>query len=123
MESGWMIAQVAAAALASECKVLAHPASADSISTSADKEDFVSMGMTAALKLKQVVWNAAQVVAIELLVAAEGVELHKPLKPGRGAAAALARVRTVARPRKGDEILSGRMEAVRELVLSGGLAS
>lgn len=119
LESGWMIAQVAAAALASECKVLAHPASADSISTSADKEDFVSMGMTAALKLKQVVWHAAQVVAIELLCAAEGVEVHAPLKPGRGVARALERVRSVARKRKGDEVLSGRMEAVRELVLSG----
>jgi histidine ammonia-lyase len=122
LESGWMIAQVAAAALASECKTLAHPASSDSIPTSANKEDFVSMGMGAALKLKQVVFNAAQVVAVELLVAAEGVERHRPLKPGRGVARALEAVRSVAAPTNGDEILSGRMEAVRELVLTGNLS-
>jgi histidine ammonia-lyase len=75
LESGWMIAQVAAAALASENKVLAHPASSDSIPTSANKEDFVSMGMGAALKFKQVVSNTAQIVAIELLCAAEGLGL------------------------------------------------
>ena len=121
LESGWMIAQVAAAALASECKTLAHPASADSVPTSANKEDFVSMGMGAALKLKQVVFNAAQVVGIELLCAAQGVEAHRPLKPGRGVAAALERVREVAAPCSGDEVLSGRMDAARELVLAGAL--
>lgn len=120
LESGWMIAQVAAAALASELKGLAYPASADSIPTSAGKEDFVSMGMGAALKLKQAVRLAAQVVAIELLCAAEGIEAHKPLAPGKGVAAALALVRAVAPAAKGDEVLGPRLELVREMILMGG---
>lgn len=119
VESGWMIAQVMAAALASENKTLAHPASADSIPTSANKEDFVSMGAWAALKLKQVVFNAAQIVAIELLCAAQGVEIHAPLKPGWGVARGLALLRAKVPAAKGDEIFGPRLELVRELVLSG----
>ncbi|MEK7857585.1 MAG: histidine ammonia-lyase [Elusimicrobiota bacterium] len=122
LESGWMIAQVTAAALASENKTLAHPASADSVPTSANKEDFVSMGMWAALKFKQVVFNAAQIVAIELLCAAEGVEVHAPLKPGRGAAEGLRRLRAKVPPAKGDEVFGPRMERVRELILEGYFA-
>jgi histidine ammonia-lyase len=121
LESGFMVVQYTAAALASENKGLAHPASADSISTCANKEDFVSMGMGAALKLKRVVWNCAQIVAIELLCAAEGIEERCPLKPGRGVAQSLARVRTVASACQGDEVLSGRLERLREFVLDGGL--
>ncbi len=120
VESGWMIAQVAAAALSSENKSLAHPASADSVPTSANKEDFVSMGMGAALKLKQVVWNAAQIVGIELLCAAQGVECHSPLRPGSGVAAGLKVLRKKITAARKDEILSGKMEAARELVLGGG---
>ena len=119
VESGWMIAQCAAAALASENKGLAHPASADSVPTSANKEDFVSMGMGAALKLKQIVANTAQIVAIELLCAAQGVEVHRPLRPGRGVAEGLARLRARAAAARGDEVLSPRMELTRELVLDG----
>ncbi len=74
-----MMAQVTAAALASENKVLAHPASVDSIPTSADKEDHVSMGMWAALKCRQVVANVRQILAIELLAAAQGIDLLRPL--------------------------------------------
>lgn len=122
LESGWMIPQYVAAALASENKTLAHPASADSIPSSANKEDFVSMGMWGALKLKQIVKNAAQIVAIELLSAAEGVEVHKPLRPGRGVAGGLARLRAAAPAARGDESFSARMELVRELVLEGGFA-
>ena len=119
LESGWMIPQYVAAALASENKTLAHPASADSIPSSANKEDFVSMGMWAALKLKQIVANAAQIVAIELLCAAQGVDAHQPLKPGRGVAKGLALLRAKAAAARGDESFSVRMEAARELVLSG----
>jgi len=79
LNSGFMMAQVTAAALVSENKVLAHPASVDSIPTSADKEDHVSMGMTAALKLRQVVANVRQVLAIELVAAAQGIDLLRPL--------------------------------------------
>ncbi len=119
VESGYMIAQYAAAALASENKTLAHPASADSIPTSANKEDFVSMGMWSALKLKKVVWNAAQVVAIELVCAAQAIEFHRPLKSGKAVEAGLAVLRSKVKASKGDEILSGKLEAARELILSG----
>jgi len=118
-ESGWMIAQVAAAALASENKALAHPASADSVPTSANKEDFVSMGMGSALKLKRVVWNAAQIAAIELLCAAQGVEVHAPLRPGRGVEQGLKLLRARVSRSQGDEVLSGKMEHARDLILNG----
>jgi histidine ammonia-lyase len=88
-----MIAQYAAAALVNEIKVLAHPASIDSIPTSAGMEDFVSMGATAALKLRQALGLAYRVIAIELIAAAQGLEFRKPLRPGRGALAAYERVR------------------------------
>ncbi|MBI4346029.1 MAG: histidine ammonia-lyase [Elusimicrobia bacterium] len=119
LESGFMIPQVAAAALASENKTLAHPASADSIPTSANKEDFVSMGMGAALKLERSVRNAAQIVAIELLAAAQGVELHRPLRPGAGAAATLKRVRAVAARRTGDAPFYEELGALAGAVLAG----
>ncbi len=83
LSSGYMIAHVAAAALLSECKVLAHPASVDSVPTSGGKEDHVSMGMTAALKLRQIVENTEGILAIEMLCAAQGLDYRKPLKPGR----------------------------------------
>jgi histidine ammonia-lyase len=79
LNSGFMIAQVTAAALASESKGLCHPASVDSIPTSADKEDHVSMGMGAALKLGDVVANTRRILAIELLAAAQGIDLLRPL--------------------------------------------
>ncbi len=93
LNSGYMIAQYAAAALVNEIKVLAHPASIDSIPTSAGMEDFVSMGATAALKLRQALGLAYRVIAIELMAAAQGLEFRKPLRPGRGALAAYERVR------------------------------
>ena len=83
MSSGYMMAHVAAAALLNECKVLAHPASVDSVPTSGGKEDHVSMGMNAALKMRQIVENVEQVLAIELLCAAQGLDYRKPLKPGK----------------------------------------
>ena len=119
VESGYMIAQYTAAALASENKALAFPASADSIPTSANKEDFVSMGMGGAHKLKRVVWNTAQVVAIELVCAAQAIEFHRPLKSGVGVEKGLAILRSKVKATKRDEVLSGRLEAARELVLSG----
>ena len=119
VESGWMIPQYVAAALASENKTLAHPASADSIPTSANKEDFVSMGMWSALKLKKVVWNAAQVVAVELCAAAQAIEFHRPLKSGKLAEKGLAILRAKVKATRGDEVLSGKLETAREMVLSG----
>ena len=82
LNSGFMIAQVEAAALASENKVLSHPASVDSIPTSGNKEDHVPMAMGAALKLKQVVTNLEQILAIEFLCAAQGIDYLRPLKAG-----------------------------------------
>lgn len=119
VESGFMIAQYVAAALASENKTLAHPASADSVPTSANKEDFVSMGMWSALKFKKVVWNAAQVVAIELVSAAQAIEFHRPLKSGRVVERGLKILRSKVKATKGDEVLSGKLETAREMVLSG----
>lgn len=95
LSSGYMIAHVAAAALLSECKVLAHPASVDSVPTSGGKEDHVSMGMTAALKLRQIVENVEQILAIELLCAAQGLDYRKPLKPGKQIEQVLAMIRTI----------------------------
>ncbi|MEK9145211.1 MAG: aromatic amino acid lyase, partial [Elusimicrobiota bacterium] len=121
LESGYMMLQVTAAALASENKVLAHPASADSIPTSAFKEDFVSMGMGAALKFRQITVNSAQIAAIELLAAAQGLEAHKPLKPGKGVAKALSLLRAEVPASRGDEPMSDKMRIVKDMVLRGEL--
>ncbi|MBD0326927.1 MAG: histidine ammonia-lyase [Pyrinomonadaceae bacterium] len=91
--SGFMIAQVTAVALLNEMKVLSHPASIDNLPTSGGKEDHVSMGMTAATKLRTIVDNAEHVIAIELLAAAEGLEYRLPLLPGRGVRRAYKTVR------------------------------
>ena len=84
LNSGFMMAQVTAAALVSENKVLAHPASVDSITTSGNKEDYVSMGMTAALKLQRIVENTRNVLAIEAMAAAQALDFLSPLKTRRG---------------------------------------
>ncbi|HZC05505.1 MAG TPA: histidine ammonia-lyase [Ktedonobacterales bacterium] len=102
LNSGYMIPQYVAAALVNEIKVLAHPASIDSIPTSAGMEDFVSMGATSALKLRQALDLAYRVIAIELLLAAQGLDFRAPLKPGRGVAEAHAAVRRVV-PTLGDD--------------------
>ncbi len=110
MRSGFMIPHVVAVALLAEAKVLAHPASVDNAPTSGGKEDHVSMGMTSALKLRQIVELAERVLAIELLAAAEGLEYRKPLKPGVGVQAAYEAVRARV-PRLGaDRSMSGDIE-------------
>ena len=83
ISSGYMIAQVCAASLLNEARILAHPASVDNVPTSGGKEDHVSMGMTSALKLRQITWNAERVIAIELLAAAEGLDYRAPLRSSR----------------------------------------
>src|SRR5882672_1567799 len=98
LNSGFMMAQVAAASLVRENKVLAHPASVDSITTSGNKEDYVSMGMTAALKLKRIVENSRNAMAIESMAAPQALDFLAPLKtPKRGQAAHAPFVRC-ARP-------------------------
>ena len=96
LNSGFMMPQVTAAALASENKVLAHPASVDSITTSGNKEDYVSMGMTAALKLQRIVTNTRNVMAIEAMAAAQALDFVAPLKTGKRGQAAHAAIRSVS---------------------------
>lgn len=114
--SGLMIAQVTAASLIAENNVLAHPASVFTLPTSANKEDHVSMGMTAALKLAQIVKNVETVLAIELLCAAQGLEFLKPLKPGPKLAEVYQRVRQRIPALEHDVQLSGYIESLAELV-------
>jgi histidine ammonia-lyase len=119
VESGFMIAHVAAASLLNEARVVAHPASIDNITTSGGKEDHVSMGMTSALKLRSIVGLAENLLGIELLAAAEGLEYRRPLKAGPGVERAYAAVRKVAPPLRQDRALSGDIAAVAEAIRRG----
>jgi len=119
VESGFMIAHVAAASLVNEARVLAHPASVDNITTSGGKEDHVSMGMTSALKLRSIVDLAENLLAIELLAAAEGLEYRRPLKAGRGVERAFAALRKIAPPLADDRALSGDIARVAEAIRRG----
>jgi histidine ammonia-lyase len=119
MQSGFMIPQVVAVALLNEAKVLAHPASVDNLPTSAGKEDHVSMGMTAALKLRTIVENAENVFAIELLAAAQGLEFLRPLKAGTGVERARAALRSIAPPVDEDRALSADIERVATAIRDG----
>ncbi len=119
VSSGLMIAHVAAAALLNEAKVLAHPASVDSVPTSGGKEDHVSMGMTAALKLRQIVQNAEYALAIELIAAAQGLEFRLPLQPAREVGRAAAAVREIVPPLREDRVLSGDIERLAREIRHG----
>ena len=119
LNSGFMIAQVSAAALVSENKTLAHPASVDTIPTSANQEDHVSMATFAARKAGDIAGNAANVVAIELLAAAQGVDFHAPLKTSPHLVAAHARIRGVAAHLDRDRALAPDIAAVRGLIEQG----
>ena len=121
LHSGFMIAQVTSASLVSENKVLCHPASVDSIPSSAGKEDHVSMGSVSARKLVQVVANVRHSLAIEIMTAAAGIDQRKPLKPSTGVAAAQAAVRARVAPMTEDRPLYRDIEAVAEILTSGGL--
>jgi histidine ammonia-lyase len=122
IESGMMLAQVTAAALASENKVLAHPASVDSIPTSGNKEDYVSMGMASALKLKQVVANVGLILAIELLTATHALDRLAPLETGRLAAKVKRLVRRVVPPLVGDRAHAPDIARLAEEVWRGEYA-
>jgi histidine ammonia-lyase len=119
LESGFMIPHVAAASLLNEARVLAHPASVDNVSTSGGKEDHVSMGMTAALKLRSIVDLAENVIAIELLAGAEALEHRRPLKGGIGVERAYDGVRQIAPPLTGDRPLAGDIARVAEAIRRG----
>ncbi len=122
LESGLMMAQVTAAALVAENRVLATPASPGSITTSGNKEDFVSMGMTAALKWKRVVRNTRAVVAIEALAAARALEFLRPLKTSPLLETARERIRSVCGPFEGDHPPARDMAALERLIEEGALA-
>lgn len=119
LSSGYMIAHVAAAALLAEGRVLAHPASVDSVPTSGGKEDHVSMGMTSAWKLRQIVENAESVLAIELMAAAEGLEYRRPLKPALRVAEAWTLVRGFVDRLEKDRALQPDIERLRAAIVAG----
>jgi histidine ammonia-lyase len=121
VQSGLMIAHVTAAALASENKVLAHPGSADSIPTSANKEDHVSMGATSARKAVRVVANVRRILAIEMIAACQALEFLKPLKSSDALEAVRAAVREVVPAYDEDRFLSPEIEVVATLVADGRL--
>jgi histidine ammonia-lyase len=119
LNSGFMIAQYTAAALVSENKVLSHPACVDSIPTSANKEDHVSMGPIAARKCREIVWNAEHVTAIELLCAAQAMDLFTNMRPGEGTYAAYQTIRGVVSHMERDRVLATDIAGVVELLHSG----
>ena len=117
--SGLMMVQIVAASLLSEAKVLAHPASIDNVPTDGGKEDHVSMGMTAALKLRSIVDLAELITAIELITAAEGLEYRAPLQPGRGVQRAHELLRSLVPRLTEDRALSREIELVADAIRSG----
>jgi histidine ammonia-lyase len=119
LNSGFMIAQVTAAALVSENKVLTHPASVDSIPTSANKEDHVSMGMHAARKAADIIDNLEHVLAIELLCAVQALDLRAPLAPARATAAVRELVRQHVPFWHEDRLMCQDIAAARELIHTG----
>jgi histidine ammonia-lyase len=121
LESGLMMAQVTAAALVAENRVLSHPASTGSITTSGNKEDFVSMGMTSALKYRRVVRNTRAVLAIEALSAARALDLLRPLRSSGAIERARQRIRAVSPPLEADRALSSDIRALETLLAGGSL--
>jgi histidine ammonia-lyase len=119
LNSGFMITQYTAAALVSENKVLSHPACVDSIPTSANKEDHVSMGTISARKCREVVKNTEQVVAIELLCSAQAMDLFTNIKPGEGTLVVYKVIRDAIPPLEKDRILSKDIETMMHLMRSG----
>lgn len=116
LNSGFMAAQVTAAAAASENKSLAHPASVDSLPTSANQEDFVSMSTFAARRLGPMNANTTYILAIELLAAAEGIEFHRPLKSSQPLERAIALIRARVPPFTSDRLFAPAIESAAELV-------
>jgi histidine ammonia-lyase len=119
ISSGFMLAQVTAVALLNEMRMLAHPASIDSVPTSGGKEDHVSMGMNAALKLRQAVDDAERVIAIEMLAAAEGIEYRRPLRAGGGVERAHEALRSLVPRLTEDRPLSGDIERTAAAIREG----
>jgi histidine ammonia-lyase len=123
LNSGFMMPQVTAAALVSENKVLAHPASVDSITTSGNKEDYVSMGMTAALKLRRIVENTRNVLAIEAIAAAQALDFVAPLKTGKRGQKAYDAVRSVCPTMEKDRVMYREFARVAAVIAAGELSN
>jgi histidine ammonia-lyase len=119
MQSGFMIPHVAAVALLSEAKILAHPASIDNLPTSGGKEDHVSMGMTAALKLRTIVENAENLLAIELLAGGAALEYRRPMKAGIGVELAYEKLRALVPPLVEDRPMYREIERVAAAICAG----
>ena len=122
LNSGFMMPQVTAAALVSENKVLAHPASVDSITTSGNKEDYVSMGMTAAIKLKRIVDNTRNVLAIEAMAVAQALDFLAPLKTSKRGQAAQAAIRSVCPGMEKDRVMYPEFARLAALIATGKVA-
>ncbi len=122
LNSGFMMPQVTAAALVSENKVLSHPASVDSITTSGNKEDYVSMGMTAALKLRRIVENARNVLAIEAMAAAQAMDLVAPLKTGKRGQRACESIRAVSAKMEKDRVMYEDFARIAEVIATGKIS-
>jgi histidine ammonia-lyase len=122
LNSGFMMPQVTAAALVSENKVLAHPASVDSITTSGNKEDYVSMGMTAAIKLKKIVENTRNTLAIEAMAAAQAIDFLAPLKTSKPLQHAHAAIRAVCATMDRDRVMYQDFARIAELIAEGKVA-
>jgi histidine ammonia-lyase len=122
LNSGFMMPQVTAAALVSENKVLSHPASVDSITTSGNKEDYVSMGMTAALKLRRIVENARNVLAIEAMAAAQAMDLMAPLKTGKRGQRACEAIRAVSPKMEKDRVMYEDFTRIADVIASGKIS-
>jgi histidine ammonia-lyase len=122
VNSGFMIAQVTAAALVAENKSLAYPASVDSIPTSANQEDHVSMATHGALKARRIAGNAAGAIGIELLAAAQGVDFHAPLKTSPALERARAEIRRNVAHYDADRYLADELEWAKGAVLLGSLS-
>jgi histidine ammonia-lyase len=121
LNSGFMIPHVVAAALVSENKIYAHPAVVDSIPTSADKEDHVSMGPIAARKAREIIRNVERVLAIEAIIACQAIDLHKPLKPAPKLEKVYNRIRAVSKFLDTDRSMSKEIETVAALIRSGAI--
>jgi histidine ammonia-lyase len=122
LNSGFMMPQVTAAALVSENKILAHPASVDSITTSGNKEDYVSMGMTAAIKLRRIVENARNVLAIEAMAVAQALDFLAPLKTSKRGQTAHAAIRSVSAAMDNDRVMYPDFVRLSQLLASGKIA-
>jgi histidine ammonia-lyase len=122
LNSGFMMPQVTAAALVSENKVLAHPASVDSITTSGNKEDYVSMGMGAAIKLKKIVENTRNTIAIEAMAAAQALDLLAPLKTSKRLQRAHAAIRAVSPALEKDRVIYQDFARIADVIAAGKLA-